>query len=51
MPGAAHECAPDQYRVGYDFRAWPRWMANWRVRGPRKHYRIVSTFTRSGDGA
>ena len=50
MPGAAHECPPDRYRVGYDFRAWPRWMADWRVRGPRKDYRIMSTFTRPGAG-
>ena len=51
MPGAAHECPPDQYRVGYDFRAWPRWIADWRARGPRKDYRIVSTFTRLGAGS
>ena len=40
----AHDCPPDTYRVRYDFRAWPRWQAEWRVTGPRKDYGIVSRF-------
>ncbi len=43
-PEALHDCDPDQYHVRYDFRAWPRWTAEWRVRGPRKDYLLVSTY-------
>ena len=43
-PGASHACAPDAYRVRYDFRAWPRWQAEWRVTGPRKDYAMVSRY-------
>ena len=43
-PGASHDCAPDSYRVRYDFRAWPRWQAEWRVTGPRKDYAMVSRY-------
>jgi Family of unknown function (DUF6314) len=45
-PSALHDCPPDRYEVRYDFRAWPRWTAEWRVRGPRKDYRSLSAFRR-----
>jgi hypothetical protein len=45
-PEATHDCPPDLYRVRYDFTAWPRWQAEWRVRGPRKHYLLLTRFTR-----
>jgi Family of unknown function (DUF6314) len=44
-PAATHDCAADTYRVRYDFRAWPRWQAAWRVTGPAKDYAMVSTYT------
>ena len=47
-PSAVHFCAPDQYRVRYDFAAWPRWEAEWRVRGPRKNYGIRSAYRPAG---
>lgn len=43
-PGAVHDCPPDQYRVRYDFARWPRWTAEWRVRGPRKDYALVTRY-------
>jgi hypothetical protein len=49
-PAASHDCPPDSYRGRYDFRAWPRWQAEWRVTGPRKDYGIVSRF-RPSDAA
>jgi hypothetical protein len=45
-PEASHDCPPDLYRVRYDFTAWPHWQAEWRVRGPRKHYRMLTRFAR-----
>ncbi len=47
-PASAHDCAPDLYRVRYDFRGWPRWLAEWRVTGPRKDYAMVTTYVREG---
>lgn len=44
-PGAAHECPPDHYGVRYDFAAWPRWRTEWRVRGPRKDYGMVTQYS------
>lgn len=41
---ARHWCDPDDYHVAYDFREWPVWHADWTVRGPRKDYRMRSTF-------
>lgn len=41
---AEHHCAADLYRVVYDFSAWPRWRATWRVSGPRKNYVSVSDY-------
>lgn len=47
-PGASHDCPPDLYRVRYDFAGWPCWRAEWRVRGPRKDYRSLTTYRPSG---
>lgn len=44
---AQHWCDPDDYRVAYDFTAWPRWTSDWRVTGPRKEYRMVTTYERT----
>ena len=49
-PTAAHDCPPDRYRVGYDFSRWPRWIAEWRVEGPRKNYVTRTTFRPAGQG-
>lgn len=43
-PEAEHPCGPDIYRVRYDFRGWPLWRASWHAQGPRKDYRLVSTY-------
>lgn len=43
---AAHWCDPDDYRVRYDFTGWPVWRADWRVKGPRKDYRMTSLYRR-----
>jgi hypothetical protein len=43
-PSAEHPCGPDLYRVRYDFRAWPVWRAEWQAQGPRKDYRLLSTY-------
>jgi hypothetical protein len=43
---AAHDCAPDLYRVRYDFSDWPAWRATWTVSGPRKDYTSETTYTR-----
>ncbi len=51
QPVAVHECPPDRYRVRYDFGRWPRWRADWRVRGPRKDYAMVSAYAPAGQGA
>lgn len=42
-----HWCDPDQYKVTYDFSAWPKFDVYWDVRGPRKAYRMSSRFTPS----
>ncbi len=47
-PEARHDCAPDLYRVRYDFSAWPDWRAEWRVTGPRKDYTMTTDFRRAG---
>ena len=47
---AEHDCPPDSYRVRYDFARWPRWRAEWRVRGPRKDYALLSAFRPAGQG-
>lgn len=45
-PQARHDCPPDDYRVRYDFNAWPDWEAVWTVRGPRKDYTMTSRYAR-----
>jgi len=32
--------------VTYDFRKYPQWRAEWRVEGPKKDYRMVTTYRR-----
>ncbi|MEZ5779892.1 MAG: DUF6314 family protein [Paracoccaceae bacterium] len=44
---ARHHCAPDLYKVRYDFADWPVWRAEWVVTGPRKDYVMVSEYVRS----
>ena len=44
---AAHDCPPDDYRLRYDFRAWPLWSVRWRVTGPRKDYRALTRHVRA----
>lgn len=51
VPGAggatAHGCTPDHYEGAYDFSRWPEFRVTWRVTGPRKDYRMLSTYRRS----
>ena len=44
---AHHLCPPDDYWVSYAFDAWPLWRTTWQVRGPRKDYQMISTYTRA----
>lgn len=44
---AVHLCGEDEYRVIYHFMNWPEWRAEWRVRGPRKDYRMRSDYSRA----
>lgn len=46
MPDAIHHCDPDIYNVSYDFTHFPDWSATWRVVGPAKDCRMVSSYTR-----
>lgn len=46
-PRACHDCAPDLYRVAYDFSGWPRWDCVWEVTGPRKNYRMTTQYRTS----
>ncbi|WP_136441255.1 DUF6314 family protein [Pacificoceanicola onchidii] len=46
-PQAAHWCDPDQYDVTYDFSRWPEWSSTWVVKGPRKDYKMTTTYRRS----
>ena len=45
----AHWCDPDQYDGTYDFGNWPEFTVTWRVRGPRKDYRMVTCYRREGE--
>jgi hypothetical protein len=45
----AHWCDPDQYDGAYDFGAWPEFTVTWRVRGPRKAYRMVTRYRPEGE--
>ncbi|NIZ09837.1 DUF6314 family protein [Pseudooceanicola sp. HF7] len=46
-PQARHDCAPDLYRVTYDFSAWPDWSSSWKVSGPRKDYLMQTSYRRA----
>ncbi|MEO1677103.1 MAG: DUF6314 family protein [Pseudomonadota bacterium] len=46
VPTAVHLCEPDTYRVSYNFDLPDLWRAVWDVGGPRKDYRMESTYTR-----
>lgn len=39
-----HRCDPDRYEGRYDFSDWPGFTLVWKVRGPRKHYRMVTRY-------
>ncbi|MFT4793977.1 MAG: hypothetical protein ACJAVR_000253 [Paracoccaceae bacterium] len=41
-----HDCAPDLYEGVYAFDAPDFWRLTWRVRGPRKDYRMVTEHRR-----
>jgi hypothetical protein len=43
---ASHDCAPDRYDGAYTFQGPDRWTLVWRVRGPRKDYRMITEHTR-----
>ena len=43
---ARHYCDPDIYDVRYLFDFPRSWRAEWRVEGPRKDYRMATTYTR-----
>lgn len=43
-PDARHLCGADIYEVTYDFARWPDWETEWRVRGPRKDYRMITRY-------
>jgi hypothetical protein len=47
----AHWCDPDQYDGHYDFADWPNFRITWRVRGPRKDYRMETLYRRADDFA
>jgi len=49
-PEDRHWCDPDAYEVRYEFRQWPEWIATWKVTGPCKAYRMVSTYRRPVQG-
>lgn len=46
-PTDHHDCAPDTYRVAYDFSAFPDWTATWTVTGPRKDYTAITRYLRA----
>ena len=39
-----HDCAPDIYDLAYDFKDWPNWRLDHRVRGPRKDYAMSTRY-------
>ena len=43
-PAARHLCGADVYDVTYEFARWPDWETVWRVRGPRKDYRMITRY-------
>lgn len=42
--GVAYWCDPDQYDGCYEFKDWPAFSMTWRVQGPRKDYRMTTTY-------
>nr|WP_281496124.1 DUF6314 family protein [Marivita sp. S6314] len=46
QPSDRHWCDPDTYDVTYSFASWPVWHSTWDVSGPRKAYRMVTTYRR-----
>jgi hypothetical protein len=44
----AHDCPPDVYSGSYAFENPDRWRLSWRVRGPRKDYRMTTSHARIG---
>ncbi|SHI90309.1 DUF6314 family protein [Wenxinia saemankumensis] len=42
-----HDCAPDLYLGAYRFELPALWRLDWRVTGPRKDYRMTSTYRRA----
>ena len=49
-PADTHFCDPDTYEVNYSFGGWPDWISTWKVTGPQKGYRMVSTYRRPVEG-
>jgi len=45
----AHWCDPDQYDGVYEFGSWPEFTVTWRVRCPRKDYRMVTRYRPEGE--
>ena len=43
---AEHICAPDHYRVAYEFSGNAQWQSVWDVTGPRKSYCMISNYSR-----
>ena len=43
-PETVHLCRPDRYEVVYDFSNWPDWRTVWTVEGPRKSYRMETSY-------
>lgn len=48
MSRDTHDCPPDRYVGRHDFARWPVWVVQWDVLGPRKEYRMITTWTRAG---
>jgi hypothetical protein len=45
---ARHECDPDFYEGLFIAISPTAWQSEWKVRGPRKDYDLVTTYTRQG---
>jgi len=49
-PTACHWCDPDTYDVIYSFASWPEWSSTWDVAGPRKAYKMVTSYSPTDPG-